>query len=379
MDRERYMATLQKDIETYMRRVMRPKLKDISVDTMSDGDKVVFRFPKDTGEPRNVFLTLPHADPLAYYSLLIWTTRKLMGEMLIISKNDDYLHRVYELFYLCMRCYSGVTFHEVVSCWLQGGVNPLKANKKGVITGPNFIRRYFEECKIMGTHPKNATMCRFQHSETTDTNWFGGLENEDVQVNKEIEKIRHAVGLANGYTLFDGNKKATNRDVLKKVQEVREIGGVKSLSFYSIWVFLGLIHTDHGKQQGMENQVEKGSAFIGYLKKVYEEYFLDQTSASMSDLASRIMKRISYNLGVTWTVGENVACKMGRALIGAGLHVRELEDANGNFIRELTEKEKNQIRSKGDVFVEGQLIYRIDYVPTGPRPITTWQKKKGKE
>jgi hypothetical protein len=300
-----------------------------------------------------VWRTVAMADPMGYWSLFIWPINVLKSQFHL----DKY--RICELLYLSMKVCSAVTFYHVVKRWFIDGPSALKIDSAGNIIGPNFVRRYHEECKNKLGFAKGGLGHAMPRCQVNEARFFGEHKDDDHKIHEFV------VGIID--VIEEANYSTKKHDVIMGLlrSSITGIGPTKSLPFYSIGVHVGLLYTDHAKAQSMHQTVGENSAFIGYLKaKIFPN---EKQKKKLAEHGSMAVRCISRHLGLPEYVIENWGCKLGRGKLPSGAYMDLSIDDNKSSTSPSeniypTDVEIGILKKKGDVFVKGQTIYRRAYL-----------------
>ena len=176
---------------------------------------------------------------------------------------------------------------------MPGSLNPLIRTGAGEIEGCNFIARFFEECESIGTHPKNAKWCRFQHSQKTIHN----STHEEIKDN--VNKLQDIVG-----TINNEGRPCTHETIRAKVCALKDLGGVSWNSFCSIGVHTGMLHSERARLQSLRSTICPIAPFGKELMKC---------GCPRAEFDS-VLKRLACMRKEDECVTENVGCKACRSL-----------------------------------------------------------------
>jgi hypothetical protein len=297
-----------------------------------------------------VWRTVPMADPTGYLSLFIWPMNVLRDQF-GLSK-----WRMCELLYLAMRVNSAFTFYHMVKNWMRDGSNALVPTEDGgEVDGPNFLRRYSDECRTMGL--SSALQCKMPRFQVSERRFVGEDARDDGRIRDNIGRLCEIVRLANDDATMD------QANVVQKLhREVEFLGPTKVLSFYGISVHVGLLYSPHAVVNSMKQVVSRSSAFTKYVE---EELSLDVRKANM------VVRAVACRWDKPVFVVENVSCKMARATYRCGSVKRRIrvssELSEGSELPEAEDvrmgqypsesEERRILKRHGDVFVGRQMVY----------------------
>lgn len=388
MEREEYTKpVMERMLEWELEMMGGKKFENLTETDFEDWEKV----KRDIGNmgKQTVYRTIPFADPMAYFSLTVWTLNMFQEHY----PNMNVFRRV-QLLYLALRLNSALTFHKVVSRWWPGGESELALTPEGDVDPklPNFHTMYDLECKKLGWEGGlNAVFPRFNVSPGPKEEWQGktveggkkakgflGELPEDAEViHKNVQRLISILDMVN-------NGDQHHEQVISRITDefneggLKCIGPVKALAFYSLAVHTGFLYKEHALQQSLEAMVGEGSAFVQYLKEWFPDHFTEPAKDTAAK-ATRALKRIAFLLGRPLFVLENLGCKMGRG------RYRTVKKSSGEkeywFLLLPSELENNSnkrkekedpkypkarrvqtiLRDHPDCFVEGQMLYRREY------------------
>ena len=307
----KWMAPVRKDLENY--RAKAGEYRQLCLETLGSQEN----YQMGTGCGMALYKTLSTGNPNGYYSGFVSMMDTLYEEY-------KFTHTRYvELFYLACQSNCAPYFVYILQRWLPNGPNPLRivASDRHKqfsrrVEGPNFIQRFKQECNRIGLSPVNGKYTRYQ---TTNPQIYD-LSSELIR--KEIDNFERALEMAN-----EGASYNETLDFLK--QSCDNCGGVTTLSFYSLGVLSGLLHTEEARLQSLWGEVSPHSAFAKELEK----------RGCPKDWYARTLKRLAFMLEIELYVAENLGCKCYRRLtcwdtytLDQWLYDRRLENRGGRKV-----------------------------------------------
>ena len=209
-------------------------------------------FSLGNGAPITVRRCQATANPNGNYSGIVNVINGLRADYLQDNSSRAYRHLA-ELFYLGVISNSGPSTVYLLNRWRKQGPSSLQTDENGYPRISNFVSLMQAEFDKLGMNQGNVTYIRHQSS------YNAIFDKSDEEINEVITDFIKAIDAANYH--WD------HATTMEKLTDITGIGPVKRISFYSIGVFLGLLHTDLAQRESFNASIAKQSAFGKYLEK----------------------------------------------------------------------------------------------------------------
>lgn len=219
--------------------------------------------------------------------------------------NELPYERIVELFFIAQHSHNPAAFVYVVS----------QMTSNGVFSQPgNLVHKYLETVAQLGSSVGEGECPRF--------NFAHGAKDGLFFCTAEVIAERLAIF----QEAIDGANSGWDYDMtINKLQEIKYLKDVSTISFYSVGVFLGILHSAAAMRESFKAKLCAASAMGRYIVDSNPDLFRKGPQQTAKELG-RFLKQLAKQLQVPLYVAENGACKAARAdpICGKAKSVRKI-------------------------------------------------------
>ena len=230
------------------------------------------------------------ADPLGNYSPILDAIDQLK-----VARPDLPATFWVELLIAILRHNSSSMLRNLILSWMPGRGDSARLFEEGWELGYGPHTLLLQECERRNIRIGSGKFPRCQWSMSRRQNWPDERNRPDVteQVHKDICTMTNILEDAENPQFLHGV-------ICERVQQLKHIGPVKALGFYTIAVHAGILRSEHAIRESYEAVLHEGNPGAQWLRR-----------EGLRDL-DKTLHQLAWRMNRTKSVVEHSLCKMYR-------------------------------------------------------------------